>query len=117
MRLKTGQANDCMYWNTVRTDAVSAQVKPREEAALSGDYDSLTRREALAIQLAERIGKDPHSVNSGFWNTLKEEFTDEELVEMTFACSIFNWGNKFNITMQLDSDGVCYPKGMTYKET
>ncbi len=36
---------------------MSAQVKPREEAALSGDYDSLTRREALAIQLAERIGK------------------------------------------------------------
>ena len=96
---------------------MSAQVKPREEAALSGDYDSLTRREALAIQLAEKIGTDPHSVNSDFWNTLKGEFTDEELVEMTFACSIFNWGNKFNITMQLDSDGACYPKGMTYNET
>ena len=92
---------------------MSAQVKPREEAALSGDYDLLTRREALAIQLAEKIGTDPHSVNSDFWNTLKGEFTDEGLVEMTFACSIFNWGKKFNITMQLDSDGVCYPKGMT----
>ena len=99
MRLKTGQANDCMYWNTVRMNAVRAHVKPREEAALGGDYESLTRRESLAIQLAERIGKDPHSVNSGFWNTLKEEFSDEELVEMTFVCSIFNWDNKSNITM------------------
>lgn len=101
---------------TVRTDAVSAQVKPKEEAIFGGDTSSLTKREALAVELAERIAGDPHSVTSDFWSTLKEEFSDDELVEMTFACSIFNWGNKFNITMQLDTDGTTYPSGMEYKE-
>ena len=47
---------------------------------------------------------------------LKREFSDAELVELAFACSIFNWGNKFNITMRLDTDGNEYPKGMQYKD-
>lgn len=83
---------------------------------LGGDTSTLTTREALAVELAERIAGDPHSVTSGFWDTLKEEFSDDELVELSFACSIFNWGNKFNITMQLDTDGTTYPAGMAYRE-
>ncbi len=95
---------------------MSDQVKPKEDAIFGGDPSTLTTREALALDLAERIAGDPHSVTSEFWDTLKEEFSDDELVELTFACSIFNWGNKFNITMQLDSDGENYPTGMEYRE-
>ncbi len=95
---------------------MSAQVKPKEDAIFGGDPSSLTKREALAIELAERIAGDPHTVTAKFWDTLKEEFSDEELVELTFACSIFNWGNKFNITMQLDTDGTTYDSGMVYRE-
>ena len=95
---------------------MSAQVKPKEDAVLGGDPSSLTRREALAVELAERIAGDPHTITSDFWQTLKQEFSDDELVEMTFACGIFNWGNKFNITMQMDTDGTTYAKGMQYEE-
>ena len=91
-------------------------MKPKEDAIFGGDTSSLTKREALAVDLAERIAGDPHSVTSEFWETLKQEFSDDELVELTFACSIFNWGNKFNITMQLDTDGANYPTGMAYRE-
>ena len=36
---------------------------------------------------------------------------------MVFACSIFNWGNKFNITMNLDSSPDSeYPTGMEYRQ-
>ena len=95
---------------------MSAQVKPKEDAVLGGDPSSLTRREALAVELAERIAGDPHTITSDFWQTLKQEFSDDELVEMTFACGIFNWGNKFNITMQMDTDGTNYATGMQYEE-
>ena len=95
---------------------MSAQVKPKEDAIFGGDPSSLTKREALAIELAERIAGDPHTVTGEFWTTLKDEFSDDELVELTFACSIFNWGNKFNITMRLDTDGTTYPRGMEYRE-
>ncbi len=93
-----------------------SDVAPREKAVLSGDYSSLTRREALAVELAERMAMDPHSVTDDFWRTLEGEFTDEELVELVFSCSIFNWGNKFNITLRLDTDGVEYPAGMAYED-
>jgi alkylhydroperoxidase family enzyme len=95
---------------------VSDQVKPKEDAIFGGDPSALTKREALAVELAERIAGDPHTVTSEFWQTLKEEFSDDEIVELAFACSIFNWGNKFNITMQLDTDGTTYPSGMAYRE-
>ncbi len=93
-----------------------SDVEVREKAILSGDYGSLSDREALAVELAERMAMDPHSVTDDFWQKLEGEFTDEEIVELAFACSIFNWGNKFNITMRLDTDGKEYARGMEYKD-
>ena len=100
----------------MRTAAVRSVVEPHEHAVLSGDYGALSRREALAVELAERIAGDPHSVTDDFWKTLMTEVTDEALVELVFACGIFNWGNKFNITMRLDTDGTAYPRGMRYRD-
>ncbi len=93
-----------------------SDVEPREQAVLSGDYSSLSRREALAVELAERMAMDPHSVTDDFWGQLKGECSDDETVELVFATSIFNWGNKFNITMRLDTDGKEYACGMEYKD-
>lgn len=63
----------------------------------------MTEREALGVSLAERIALDPHTVTDSFFDSLRGQFSDDEIVEMVFACGIFNWGNKFNITMNLDS--------------
>ena len=77
----------------------------------------LTEREALAVQLAERIALDPHTVDDAFFAKLKEQFSEDEIVEMVFACGIFNWGNKFNITMNMDTDEASeYPKDMGYRQ-
>ena len=93
-----------------------SDVQPKEALLLSGDYGSLPGREALAIELAERMAMDPHSITDDFWQELRGEFSEEEVVELTFACSIFNWGNKFNITMRLDTDGEEYEQGMAYQD-
>ena len=79
------------------------------------DENGLTPREAAAVRLAERMARDPDEVDDDFFSRLRRHFTDEEIVEMVFAASIFNWGNKFNITMRLDAapDGP-YDKGMVY---
>ena len=76
----------------------------------------LNEREALAVSLAERIALDPHTVTDEFFAGLKKVFSEEEIVEMVFACGIFNWGNKFNITMNMDSDGRSeYARDMQYR--
>ena len=71
----------------------------------------------MAVSLAERIAIDPHTVTDEFFNGLKGVFTEDEIVEMVFACGIFNWGNKFNITMHMDSDESSeYSTDMEYRQ-
>lgn len=78
--------------------------------------DVLNDREALGVSLAERIALDPHTVTDDFFAKLQEHFSDDEIVEMVFACGIFNWGNKFNITMNMDSaDESEYETDMEYR--
>ena len=69
----------------------------------------------MAVQLAEYIAGDPNYIPNGFFERLASVYNEEEIIELVFACSIFNWGNKFDITMQLDaSDESAYTKGMVY---
>ncbi|WP_089722095.1 carboxymuconolactone decarboxylase family protein [Candidatus Entotheonella palauensis] len=105
---------------TVRTAAVSGDVAPREAECAKHQPQAgevLNEREALAISLAERIALDPHTVTDDFFSELKQVFSENEIVEMVFACGIFNWGNKFNITMHMDSDGTSsYGSDMAYRQ-
>ncbi len=103
----------------VRTAAVRSDVGVKEEAFLGDTIDEskLTEREALAVKLADKIARDPHEVTTPFFNKLREHFTEQEIVELVFACGIFNWGNKFNITMQMDTDDRSdYEHGLRYQE-
>ena len=113
MRLKTGEINRCTYCATVRAGGVRDQVAPKELAVF--DQGGLSRREYLGVRLAEYMAGDPNYIPDSFYEELKGEFTQEEIVELVFGCSIFNFGNKFNITMRLDaSQESKYPSGMTY---
>ena len=92
-------------------------MAPRE-ACIRGTIDksALTPREALAVELAERMAFDPHAVDDAFWAELRQHFSEEELVELVFAAGIFNWGNKFNITMRMDAaPDSPYGSGMEYQ--
>ncbi len=116
MRLKTGEINQCTYCATVRAAGVREEVAPKE-AAIFGDIDAdqLTRREYLGIRLAEQMAGDPNFIAESYFDELREEFNKEEIVELVFACSVFNFGNKFNITMQLDAtEESKYPTGLVY---
>lgn len=116
MRLKTGEINDCTYCKEVRSEATREAIKDKEDAFFGVvDFDRLPLNEALAVQLAEYIAGDPNYIPDGFFERLATVYTEEEVIELVFACSIFNWGNKFNITMQIDgSDESTYTKGMVY---
>jgi alkylhydroperoxidase family enzyme len=116
MRLKTGEINRCAYCATVRAGGVRDEVGPKEDA-LFGEIDesAFTRAEYLGIKLAEYMAGDPNYIPDEFYEELKEEYTEEEVVELIFGCSIFNFGNKFNITMRLDTtEDSEYEKGMVY---
>lgn len=116
MRLKTGEINRCAYCASVRSQGVRDEVGPKEDALFGDiDADEFGPREYLAVDLAEQMAGDPNYITDEFFADLREEFTDDEIVELVFAASIFNWGNKFNITMTLDADEASqYPTGLEY---
>lgn len=99
---------------------MSGAVGPKESALFEHQPqpgDVLNEREALAVSLAERMALDPHTVTDAFFDSLKDHFSEDEIVEMAFACSIFNWGNKFNITMNLQSSPESeYPAELGYRQ-
>ena len=116
MRLKTGEINQCTYCATVRAAGVREDVAPRE-AAVFGDIDAsqLSSREVVAVRLAEYMAGEPNFIPDAVYNELKAGCSREEIVELVFACSVFNFGNKFNSTMRLDAtEESKYPTGMTY---
>ncbi len=95
--------------------------RPFDRSTVLGDHpidideSALSRREYLGVKLAEYMAGDPNYIPDAFYDELKAEYTEEEVVELIFGCSVFNFGNKFNITMRLDaSEESKYPTGMTY---
>ena len=102
---------------TVRLAPVSEQVKPKEPH-FQGHIDTknLTDREALAVELSARMSSNPHLVDDAFFGKLKTVFSEEEIVEMAIGCAIYNFGNKFNITMRVDTNKDSpYPHDLVYK--
>jgi len=104
----------------VRTTAVRGAIESKEAECAAHQPKAggaLNEREAMAVYFAERIALDPHTVTDEFFADLRKVFGEEEIVEMAFACGIFNWGNKFNITMHMDGDGASeYGSDLAYRQ-
>jgi alkylhydroperoxidase family enzyme len=54
-------------------------------ACAHGDDERFSKREQLAIQFAEQFAFDHTSITDEFWVTLREHFTDAELLELTMT--------------------------------
>ena len=91
-----------------RPEGRSGVRQARPECAVT---PRVSRRQARRIH----GGRSELHPGDSFYKELKAEFSEDEIVELIFACSIFNFGNKFNISMRLDtSEESKYPKGMAY---
>jgi len=57
------------------------------EAILSGNSSVLEQREALAVEYANGMGKDPQgiAIDERFWAEFKTAFTDQEIADLTFC--------------------------------
>src|SRR4029453_3528013 len=74
-----------------------------------------TPREAAAISLVDRIVVDPHSVDDAMFADLRRHFSDEEIIELVCASSLFTWAGTLNTVVHLDTDrDGKYCKDLTY---
>lgn len=98
---------------------ISRMTKAEALAALAHKIETgqLSQREALAIELIDRMVADPHTVSDEFFAKLKQAFSEDELIEVVFAGALFIWGNHFNITMRVDTDtDSAYPRNLAYAD-
>ncbi len=128
MRLRGANLNACTYCATVRLQPVADSVRPKEEvlgltdisgmtksqavAALRDRLDTtrLSPREAAAIALVDRIIIDPHSVDDAFFSELRRHFSEDEIIELVCASSLFTWAGTLNTVVRLET-GADSPYG------
>lgn len=78
--------------------------------ALLGDYRKsplFSKRERLALELAERMTYTGKRVTDSFFKRLKRHFTDEQLVELAAIIALENFRSKFNPVFAVQSQGFC----------
>jgi len=80
------------------------------EAAL-GDYKKnpiFSLREKLALELCERMTYTGKRVTDRFFNRLKKQFSEEELVELAAVIALENFRSKFNPVFAVEAHGFCF---------
>ena len=78
--------------------------------AVLGDYKKnalLSKRERLALELAERMTYTNKRVTNRFFKQLQRHFTDEELVELAAVIALENFRSKFNPVFAVEAHGFC----------
>ena len=133
MRVRGAHLNACTYCATVRLQPVASEVKAKEAARGVRDISGMTKseavaalrnklskgdftpREAAAISLVDRIVVDPHSVDDALFAELRKHFSDEEIIELVCASSLFTWAGTLNTVVRLDTDrDGQYRKNLAY---
>lgn len=116
MRLKIAEVHQCAYCATVRTLDVRDTVKPKEDAVFGTiDEGGLTRREYLAVSLAEQLSEDPHRIHDKLFDNLQKVFTEAEIIELLLFGSLEVGLDRFCIALELQpTDDSAYPNDVEY---
>lgn len=67
--------------------------------------EHLSRREALALDYTTRAIRDANGIGEDFFDRLRREFSDEEIVELTFLIGLINLLNLFNNALRVTYRG------------
>jgi alkylhydroperoxidase family enzyme len=61
-----------------------------------------TAAEKAALELAERVTRDPHEVDDEFWAELRRHYDEGEIIELLAAIGLFNYFNRFNDALRME---------------
>lgn len=117
MRLRVAAVHGCAYCGTVRTWEVKEEVAPKEDAIFAEEIDTsaLTRREELAVHVADYMSRDPQTMPDRFFEELRGEYTDETILELLLFAALEVGLDRFCIALRLDTtDRSPYPTGLAY---
>lgn len=86
-------------------------LKDEEFDALQGDYRAsplFTDREKAVIAWSEAMTLNTAKRDNKVWETLRKEFNEAEIVEISMACAMFNMINRLNDSFRTELESAEY---------
>jgi alkylhydroperoxidase family enzyme len=68
---------------------------------------ALVERERLALEYADRVSATPVDVPDEFFERLRAQFSEREIVELTATIAHENYNSKFNRPLRIESNNFC----------
>mgnify|MGYP003322886692 FL=1 len=98
--------NSCDYCVAHHGPKLEASGLPRDtvDNILNFNCPGLTPLELLIRDYAVQVTKDHNRVSDTQFDGLREHFTEEQMVELTFRITLCTFFNKFNDVMQLEME-------------
>jgi AhpD family alkylhydroperoxidase len=103
--ITASQANECQFCTYSHCDLVSIANILDEPLTLVAQPESLAPRERLAVDYTRTAMADSNRIPESLMSRLKDEFSDPELVELTFLIGYINMLNLFNNCLQVSYNG------------
>jgi uncharacterized peroxidase-related enzyme len=102
--IRVSMINQCRYCLQHHlASSKRAGVTPEDWKALqNGDYSRFTEKEQTALAYAEKLTRDPHSVNDNDFVALKQHFNDAEIVDLHLLTGVANLTNRFTDPLRLE---------------
>ncbi|MFB6222161.1 MAG: carboxymuconolactone decarboxylase family protein [Haloarcula sp.] len=90
--VRVSRLNECQFCTAAHTAALNR---------VGIDDSPATDREAVALDYAEQVTEDANRVGDTLFARLQEQFTDEEIIELTLAIGLISLLNKFNNALNI----------------
>ncbi len=105
--IKTSHTNGCKYCYAHNTSLGRAAGITDEQvkAISSNEYLNsplFQKEEVLALKWAEAVTLNKASKDHVLFNELKSTYTENQIVEMTILCAMFNMINRINDSLNVD---------------
>lgn len=91
-RMRIAQINDCVACSDFRAPSVlDAGIAPElyDNVAAYATYAGYSTRQRLAIEFAERFATDHATMGDAFFDRLRGQFSDEEILDLTLCVAVF----------------------------
>ena len=98
-------ANDCQFCTESHCDLVDIADIVKDPLIAIAHPDTLAPRERLAVEYTRAAMAASNAIPSRITRQLHEQFSDPELVELTFLIGYINMLNLFNNCLQVRYDG------------
>ncbi|GAC77945.1 alkylhydroperoxidase AhpD family core domain-containing protein [Gordonia malaquae] len=106
-RLRIAQINGCLFCQDFRTDRDGVKVEADFDTAVENwrTTDAFDDRARLAAEYAERFATDHHGLDAEFWDRMRAQYTDAEIVELSICLG--SWLSFGRLNRVLGLDEVC----------